>query len=123
MAHRERQQVEKAAGEDWVETGRVFTTSRGTLLDARNLLRSYYALREVARLPKIRFHDLRHSAATLLRAAGIPTPAISRLLGPASTRTTEQVYSHVLPDMERQAAAKMDEILTPVAVKTGRLKQ
>ena len=128
IAHRERQQVEKAAaGEDWVETGRVFTTSRGTFLDARNLLRSYYALRKVAALPKIRFHDLRHSAATLLRAAGIPTPAISKLLGHASTRTTEEVYSHVLPDMERQAAAKMDEILTPVAVsvavKTSRLKQ
>ena len=39
------------------------------MLDARNLLRSYYVLRAVAALPKIRFHDLRHSAATLLRAA------------------------------------------------------
>lgn len=116
-AHRERQQLEKhAAGDDWVETGRAFTTTRGTMLDARNLLRSYYVLREVAALPKIRFHDLRHSAATLLRAAGIPTPAISKLLGHASTRTTDEVYSHVLPDMERQAAAKMDEILNPVAV-------
>jgi len=107
-----------------VETGRVFTTTRGTMLDARNLLRSYYALRSVARLPMIRFHDLRHSAANLLRAAGIPTPAISKLLGHASTRTTEEVYSHVLPDMERAAAAKMDEILNPVAVsvavKSGR---
>ena len=117
VAHRERQQLEQlAAGDDWVETGRVFTTTRGTMLDARNLLRSYYLLREVAALPKIRFHDLRHSAATLLRAAGIPTPAISKLLGHASTRTTEEVYSHVLPDMERQAAAKMDEILNRVAV-------
>lgn len=107
-----------------METGRVFTTTRGTMLDARNLLRSYYALRSVARLPMIRFHDLRHSAANLLRAAGIPTPAISKLLGHASTRTTEEVYSHVLPDMERAAAAKMDEILNPVAVsvavKSGR---
>jgi integrase len=116
-AHRERQLLEReVAGDDWVETGRVFTTARGTMLDARNLLRSYYVLREVAALPVIRFHDLRHSAATLLRATGIPTPAISKLLGHASTRTTEEVYSHVLPDMERQAAAKMDEILNPVAV-------
>lgn len=83
---------------------RATTTGRGTFLDARNLLRSYYALREVARLPKIRFHDLRHSAATLLRAPGIPTPAISKLLGHASTRTPEEVYSHVLPDMEREAS-------------------
>jgi integrase len=64
----------------------------------------------VAALPKIRFHDLRHSAATLLRGAGIPTPAISKLMGHSSTRTTEEVFSHVLLDMEHQAAAKMDEI-------------
>lgn len=116
-AHRDRQQLERiAAGDDWVETGRVFTTTRGTMLDARNLLRSYYQLRDVSALPRIRFHDLRHSAATLLRAAGIPTPAISKLLGHASTRTTEEVYSHVLLETEHQAAAKMDEIMTPVAV-------
>ncbi len=117
IAHRARQDQEKAlAGDDWVETGRVFTTSRGTMLDARNLLRSYYALRDLAALPKIRFHDLRHSAATLLRAAGVPTPAISKLLGHASTRTTEEVYSHVISDMETEAADKMDAIFNRVAV-------
>jgi integrase len=116
-AHLERRAQEKmAAAEDWVETGRVFTTRRGTMLDARNMLRDYYQLRDLSGLPHIRFHDLRHSAATLLRAAGVPTPAISKLLGHASTRTTEEVYSHVTPDMESAAAAKMDEIFNPVAV-------
>lgn len=105
------------AGEDWVETGRVFTTTKGTMLDARNLLRTYYSLRKLAQVPGIRFHDLRHSAATLLRTAGVPTPAISKLLGHASTRTTEEVYSHVISEMEREAAEKMDAILKPVAVK------
>ena len=57
-------------------------------------------------LPKIRFHDLRHSAATLLRAAGIPTPAISKMLGHSSTRATDEVYSHVLLETAHQAAAK-----------------
>lgn len=117
IAHSTRQDQEKAlAGEDWVDSGRVFTTTKGTLLDARNLLRVYYTLRDVAGLPKIRFHDLRHSAATLLRAAGVPTPAISKLLGHASTRTTEEVYSHVISDMETEAADEMDAIFEPVAV-------
>lgn len=117
IAHLERQAKERAwAGEDWVETGRVFTTTKGTMLDARNMLRDYYKLRDISGVPKVRFHDLRHSAATLLRAAGVPTPAISKLLGHASTRTTDEVYSHVISDMEEEAAAKMDQIFKPVAV-------
>jgi integrase len=118
IAHRIRQDQEKSlAADDWVETGRVFTTSKGTMLDARNLLRAYYALRDLGALPKIRFHDLRHSTATLLRAAGVPTPAISKLLGHASTRPTEEVYSHVISDMETEGADKMDAIFNRVAVK------
>ena len=84
------------------------------------MLRTFYWLRDLAQVPQVRFHDLRHSAATLLRAVGIPTPAISKLLGHASTRTTEEVYSHVISDMETAAADAMDAILKPVAVKTPR---
>ena len=116
-AHLERRAQEKASqGEDWVETGRVFTTTKGTMLDARNMLRDYYRLRDLSGLPKIRFQDLRHSAATLLCAAGVPMPAISKLLGHSSTRTTQEVYAHVTNEMETEAADKMDAIFEPVAV-------
>lgn len=54
-----------------METGLLFTTTRGTMLDAGNMLREYYRVRDLAGLTKIRFHYLRHSNATLLRAAAV----------------------------------------------------
>jgi integrase len=82
------------------------------MLDFRNMLRDYYRLRDGAALPKIRFHDLRHSAATLLHAAGVPTQAIKSLLGHRSTRTTEEIYMHTTGEMEAEAADTMNGILT-----------
>lgn len=62
LAHRTRQEQErKLGGSSGPETGMVFTTSIGAMLDARNMLREYYRLRDRAQLPKIRFHDLCHS--------------------------------------------------------------
>lgn len=111
--HLARREQEKAwAADDWVETGRLFTTRRGTMLDARNMLREYYKLRAASGLPKIRFQDLRHSAASLLHAAGVPSHAIQKLLGHASVRTTEEIYTHVTTDMESEAAEKMEEIVS-----------
>jgi integrase len=118
LAHRARQEEERRlAGSEWRETGMVFTTRIGTMLDARNMLREYYRLRDQAHLPKIRFHDLRHSAATILKMAGIPDQAIQKLLGHASVRTTQDIYTHLIPDAEKRAADKMEEIFRPVAVK------
>jgi hypothetical protein len=74
------------------------------------MLREYYRLRDRAQLPKIRFHDLRHSAATILKLAGFPDEAIQKLLGHASVRTTQHIYLHLTPDAEKSAARKMDEI-------------
>lgn len=112
-AHLARREQERAiAGDDWEESGRVFVTRRGTYLDARNMLRDYYKLRDGSELPAIRFHDLRHSAASLLHAAGVPSQAIRKLLGHASVRTTQEVYSHVTTDLESAAADKMDAILS-----------
>lgn len=117
LAHRTRQDEErKLAGSAWHETSMVFTTSIGTMLDARNMLRVYYRLRDGAQIPKIRFHDLRHSAATILKMAGIPDQAIQKLLGHASVRTTQDIYTHLTLDAEKGAAEKMDEIFRPVAV-------
>ena len=120
LAHRTRQEEERQlAGSAWRETGMVFTAHKGTFLEPRNMLREYYRLRDRAHLPKIRFHDLRHSAATILKMAGISDGAIQKLLGHASVRTTQDVYMHLTPGGETQAADKMDEIFGPVAVKVA----
>ncbi len=59
----------------------------------------------------MRFHDLRHTAATLMLQAGVPTKIVSTRLGHATAALTLDVYSHVTPDMQREAVAAIDEIL------------
>src|SRR5215467_4665470 len=96
-------------------------------MDARDLLRDYYSItrpkmkkREATLklpFPPIRFHDLRHSAATLLLAQGVSPRYITELLGHTQVSFTMQTYAHVLPEVQKQVATKMDEILgvNPVA--------
>jgi integrase len=62
-------------------------------------------------LPRIRIHDLHHSAATLLLGRGVNPKIVSEMLGHASINITRDVYSHVLPAMQAQAAAAMDDAL------------
>jgi integrase len=123
LAHRRLQEEEKkVSGTEWVDTGMIFTTGKGTMLEPRNLQRDFPRIRERSKLPRIRFHDLRHSAATILKMAGVPDQAIQHLLGHASVRTTQEIYTHLTLDGQKQAAQKMDEIFGPVALKNAKLK-
>lgn len=67
--------------------------------------------KEERTLPIIRFHDLRHSHATFLMLAGVPVKVISERLGHSSTSVTQNIYSHVLPQMQEQAANEVDRLL------------
>jgi len=64
-------------------------------------------------LPPMRFHDLRHSAATISFAAGVNPKLIQELLGHSTISITLEVYSHVLPSMQ-QEAGNMNEIFKKV---------
>jgi integrase len=64
-----------------------------------------------AGVPRIRFHDLRHTAATLLIAQGVPIGVVSQMLGHTSAAFTQSVYVHVLPGMGRDAASVMGRTL------------
>lgn len=64
-----------------------------------------------ANLPEVRFHDLRHSHATFLLMQGVPLKVISELMGHSSTNITQDIYSHVLLQMQQQAADAVDDIL------------
>ena len=112
-AHRLRQlQQRLAAGSRWQDGGLVFTSGIGTPFEPRNLFRNFKTLLRKAGLPDIRFHDLRHSAASLLLAQGVPMRAVMEMLGHSNIGTTADIYSHVMPAMMRDVAEKMDAILS-----------
>jgi len=60
-------------------------------------------------LPRIRFHDLRHTCATLLLSKGIHPKIVQEMLGYANISMTMDTYSHVLPDMQERAVSAMDD--------------
>src|SRR4030042_4814694 len=107
--HYERQQaVRRAAGEKWVEHGLIFTNSIGGPIIPRNLLRDFYKLIKAAGLPRIRFHDLRHTAASLMLNNGVPAIVVSRRLGHSKASITLDVYGHLIPGMQAEAAELID---------------
>ena len=110
--HRKRQLQERLiSGERWNDSGLVFTTETGAPLDGCNINRTFKAVLRRAGLPAIRYHDLRHTAATLLLAQGVDPRTIMETLGHSQISLTLNTYAHVVPALQRKAAAKMDDIL------------
>jgi integrase len=96
----------------------VFTTSIGTPLDGRNVTKRFQKLLRTAHIPRHRFHDLRHTAATLLAVQGVHAKAIQAILGWDQVAMVDR-YAHFVDEMGKDAATKMDAILKPVAVKVA----
>ncbi|MGE9693666.1 tyrosine-type recombinase/integrase [Streptomyces sp. NRRL F-5630] len=102
--HRERQRQEReAAATGWKASGYVFTRPDGTPIEGATLTRHFNTLLHRARLRRIRFHDLRHSAATLLLEQGVELVVIKELLGHAHIGVTATVYAHVRLRLQRDA--------------------
>ena len=111
-AHRVRQFEERlSAGSRWQERGLVFPNTLGKPLEPHELHNGFKALLSKASLPDIRFHDLRHSAASLMLAQGIPLRTIQDILGHSSITLTANLYAHVGEHLRREAADAMDAIL------------
>lgn len=111
--HRARQNEERlVAGAAWRDDNLVFCTPFGRAICGNHLSgRDFPALLARANLPRIRFHDLRHSCATLLLRRGIHPKVVSELLGHSTVTMTLDRYSHVLPDMQQAAMEAMDGLL------------
>lgn len=113
--HRLRQIEERlAAGSEWNENDLVFATEIGTPLDPGAVSRSFKRSLQRHGLPIIRFHDLRHTAASLLLQAGTHVKLVSEMLGHSSVVITLDTYSHVLPIMHDEVADTMDRIFSTV---------
>lgn len=100
-----------AAGPDWRDNGLVFASSIGTPLDGVNVTKRFQALLARAGLPRMRFHDLRHCAATLLIHAGVDMRVVMEVLGHSTIATTMNLYAHVLPAAKEAAAHRLDALL------------
>ncbi len=116
-AHAERQQVVRInAAEKWQEHDLIFTTSLGGPINPSNLLKEFKKLLQEVGLPSIRFHDLRHTAASLMLNHNIPPIVVSRQLGHARASITLDIYGHLVPGMAAEVAEIVDEYVVPVAV-------
>jgi len=111
--HRARQMEERLmAGSLWEDDwGLVFTTATGRPLHGTNVTRTFQQLLAKAGLRRQRFHDLRHSCASLLLAQGVHPRVVMETLGHSQIALTMNTYSHVLPPLQREAAVRMDEVL------------
>jgi integrase len=89
----------------------VFTTHVGTPLSARNVTRIFHQLCQQAGVPPIRFHDLRHSTATLLLHAGVDLKTVSAVLGHSQLSVTADYYAHVTRAVTQPALARLSALL------------
>ncbi|HLF07940.1 MAG TPA: site-specific integrase [Dehalococcoidia bacterium] len=110
-AHQDRQEAQrKLAGPVWKEHGLVFTNDAGGPLWRSQIRKHWLDLLKAAKLPHLRVHDLRHTAATLLLAEGVPVKVASEMLGHSDVATTLRIYAHVIEGAQEQAASAMDRL-------------
>jgi integrase len=107
-AHRQLQQQEREeAAERWAEHGLIFTTRIGTSVEPRNINRHFAALCKRAGVRAVRFHDLRHSCATLLYEQGVPIEGIQDVLGHSSPTITKTIYVEVTRKAQKASVDKL----------------
>ncbi len=110
QSHREQQEEKrKEAGKAWYENDLVFPNSIGKFLEPGRLHIWFKKLLKEAGLPDMRFHDLRHSAATILLGMGVHPKLVQELLRHSNISMTMDRYSHVLPSMQRKMMDDFDD--------------
>lgn len=111
--YKEAQDSRRAAlGDRWQESGLVFPNDDGTARTCAGLSRGFCRFIRGSGLKPLRFHDLRHTHATLLLEEGVHPKIVQERLGHASIKMTLDTYSHVLPHMQDKAAEILDGALT-----------
>jgi integrase len=108
--HRAAQNLQRIAARSWADPDLVFTTSIGTRIHRRNVLRWWHALTVNAGVGRRRFHASRHTAATLMLNNGVPLEVVSATLGHAGLAITADVYAKVRPELQRTAATAMENL-------------
>src|SRR5574338_1115868 len=115
--HKERQELERAlAGKRWQNLNLIFPNKVGNPLEPSNLRLDFNRLLEEAGLPKIRFHDLRHTAASLMLNHNIPVMVVSGILGHSKPSVTLDIYGHLYHQSQDAAAQLMEDLIIPTRI-------
>jgi integrase len=101
-------------GKQWKENNFVFPTSVGTAMNQSNMRKLFLKVLEKSNIEPIRFHDLRHVAASIMLNYGIPLLAVSAILGHAQSSTTLNMYGHQFEESEKQAALIIDGVFSNI---------
>ncbi len=104
------------AGDRWVEGNLIFPNSKGTALEPRRVGLEFRAVCERAGLGAVRFHELRHTSASLMLQERVPARVVSERLGHSNVGVTLDVYSHVIEEMQGEAAAAIESAVRPIAI-------
>lgn len=114
VEQRDRQEVDRQwAGSRWKDLDFIFTTSIGSPLPPEKVNGELSAVLTAAKLPKIRFHDLRHTSATLLLSLGVHPKLVQETLGHSTFQLTMDTYSHMMPTLRNEVADRMDSVFAP----------
>ena len=111
------------AGKRWKDNNLIFPNTVGNPLDPSNLRLDFNRIISKTNLPKIRFHDLRHTAASLMLNNDVPLIVVSRILGHSKPSTTLDIYGHLYNEMQGEAAKIMDALVTPLRVDLSRVQE
>lgn len=109
--HRIRQKRERLAAVFWADPDLLFTTGAGTAIDPQNIYKAWHGLCDRAKVRRCRPHDLRHTAASFLLLQGADMRIVMDQLGHTRMATTSDLYTHVLDEVKRDAANRMDALL------------
>jgi integrase len=109
--HRTRQLRERLAAKFWADEDLVFTTPLGTPIDPQNIYHAWHALCDRADVRRCRPHDLRHTAASFLLLQGADMRTVMEQMGHTRMATTSDLYTHVMDEVKRDAANRMDGLL------------
>jgi len=108
--------IRTKADQHWQENNLVFPSITGTPMHQRNLLRLFKKILRESGLREIRFHDLRHTAASLMLNNGISPIIVAKRLGHSKVSITLDTYGHLIPEMQQESANYIDSLITPIPI-------